>query len=102
MTGKKKGIGPLVKVGVLIGGVWGLYVLWHAHLAAPAILDDDDIKVPERVPVHVGTIAVATLRQYLNADGVVEPEPARGNLPAAGAVRTTPTPSTITEVLCKE
>ena len=93
---------PLVKVGVLIGGVWGLYVLWHTHLATPPILDDDDIKVPERVPVHVGTIAVATLRQYLNADGVVEAEPARGDLPAASAVIATPTPSVITEVDCKE
>src|SRR5580658_2162627 len=102
MSENKKWIGRLIKCVVLLLGVWGLYVLWYAHSTAPPVLDDDDIKVPERVPVHVGTIQLATLHQYLSADGVVEPEPARGESAAASAVISTPTASVITDVYCKE
>jgi multidrug efflux pump subunit AcrA (membrane-fusion protein) len=102
MSPPQKWIGRLIKCVVLLLGVWGLYVLWHAHSTAPPVLDDDDIKVPERVPVHVGTIQLATLHQYLSADGVVEPEPARGELGAASAVVSTPTASVINDVYCKE
>ncbi len=103
MSDNKKWIIPLVKCGVLLLGVWGLYVLWHRQIVTPlVVVDDDDISVAPRVPVHVGTIKLATLHQYVGGDGIVEPEPARGDKAAAVAVITTPGPSLIADVECKE
>jgi multidrug efflux pump subunit AcrA (membrane-fusion protein) len=103
MSANKKWIVPLAKCAVLLLGAWGLYVLWHKQIVTPLnVVDDDDISVAPRVSVHVGTITLATLHQYLSADGTVEAEPARGDKPAAIAVITTPGPSLIADVECKE
>ena len=53
------------------------------------------------VPVHVGKIIRTTLRSYVSAYGVVEPEPA-GEQPAAGANVAPALPGVVTKVNCRE
>jgi membrane fusion protein (multidrug efflux system) len=54
------------------------------------------------VPVHVGQITRATLRAYVEAYGMVEPEPATQGKPPASARVATPVAGIIAEARCEE
>jgi RND family efflux transporter MFP subunit len=90
-------IGFAVLLAVL-GGVWvvGLHPDWiKPHNA------EEQEKSPETdVPVKTALVVRATLRQYVEGYGVVEPEPAMGGKAAAGANVAAPAQGIIAEVLC--
>lgn len=54
------------------------------------------------VGVHVGKITRATLRRYVTAYGIVEPEPPENGKPAAGAYLSAPVGGILAEILCTE
>ena len=82
---------------VIIGLVALAWVIWFK----PAKHEAEEAKAETLVAVHVGKIERATLRAYVTAYGVVEPEPS-GARPAASA-RVTPTVAgVITAVKCTE
>ena len=61
------------------------WLVWFRPIQEPA----EDKKPEAEVPVHVGTITRATLRRYVTAYGMVEPDPkasARVASPVAGVV----------------
>ena len=81
-------------IGVLAGLAW---LIWFR----PANHDEAETKVEPLVTVNVGKIERTTLRAYITAYGVVEPEPP-GARPAASA-RVTPTVGgVVTAVQCAE
>ncbi len=67
----------------------------------PARAEEEDKKPATEVPVHVGRVARATLRSYVTAYGVVEPEPA-GERPAASARIAPAVPGVVVAVNCAE
>lgn len=78
---------------VLCGLAWVLY--------RPAASDEDAAASDTVVAVRLGQIQRTTLRAYVTAYGVVEPEPT-GARPAAGARVTAAVPGAVTEVRCAE
>ncbi len=66
-----------------------------------AASDQEEAGVDTVVAVRLGQIQRTTLRAYVTAYGVVEPEPA-GARPAAGARVTAAVPGVVTEVRCVE
>jgi membrane fusion protein (multidrug efflux system) len=83
----------LVGIGVL--GVLGSLALWGCGGGG------DEATVETDVAVHVGTITRQTLRAWVRAYGVVEPEPP-GVRPTAGAGVSPATPGVVTAVHCAE
>jgi membrane fusion protein (multidrug efflux system) len=83
------------------GAVLALAIL--AALAGPGCRGggDEEAAAPTDVAVHVGKVTRQTLRAWVTAYGVVEPEPP-GVRPTAGA-RVSPTvPGVVTRVACAE
>ncbi len=74
--------------------------LWFVWFK-PAPPPEEEAKVVAEVPVHVGKITRATLRDYVTAYGLVEPEPA-GKLPAANARVASPVAGVVTAAFCAE
>ncbi len=68
----------------------------------PAEFDSATQTAGTEVAVHVGKIAVATLRQYVTAFGTVEPEPGTPGRAAASAKITSPLAGLVAEVKCAE
>ena len=93
-------ITPLVKLCVVAGAAWGLYLLWHKGL--PHCPDEGEGAVETEVAVQVGKISLRTLRHYVSAYGTVEPEPAAAGTPAASAHITAPLAALVAEVNCFE
>jgi len=89
-----KQFGLVIVLAVIAGLVW---LIWFK----PAKHDEEEAKVPTEVAVHVGKITRATLRGYVTAYGVVEPEP-QGERPAASARVAPSVPGLVTEVKCAE
>ncbi len=85
----KKRIFPVLLVSVLASLAW-LVWFWPVKTA------EDDKKPEALVPVQVGKIVRATLRSYVTAYGVVEPEPGAGARLAVGV------PGVVTGVNCVE
>ena len=85
----KKRIAPILLVGVLAGLGW---LVWFR----PVKTAEEDKKPEALVPVQVGKIVRATLRSYVTAYGVVEPEPAAGARLAVGM------PGVVAGVNCAE
>lgn len=85
----KKLIIPVLLVGVLAGLGW---LVWFK----PVNSAEEEKKPEPLVPVHVGKIVRATLRNYVTAYGVVEPEPTASARLAVGV------PGIVTEVHCVE
>jgi membrane fusion protein, multidrug efflux system len=62
----------------------------------------DDEAVVTEVPVHVGTIASATMHRYVASFGTVEPEPPGDGRPAASARVASPIAGLVASVSCEE
>jgi membrane fusion protein (multidrug efflux system) len=62
---------------------------------------DEEAAAPTDVAVHVGKVTRETLRAWVSAYGVVEPEPP-GVRPTAGARVSPSTPGVVTRVACAE
>jgi membrane fusion protein (multidrug efflux system) len=80
---------------VFLGGL-GSLVWWGRGGGGPG-----DAEVETEVAVHVGKVTRQTVRAWVTAYGVVEPEPP-GVRPAAGARVSPATPGVVTAVLCRE
>jgi len=78
-----------------VGGV--AWLVWFK----PAKHEEEDKKPDTEVAVHVGKITRATLRGYVTAYGMVEPEPP-GERPAAGARLAPSVAGVVTAVKCAE
>lgn len=85
----KKLIVPVLLVGVLVGLGW---LVWFRPLKSA----EEEKKPEPLVPVHVGKIVRATVRSYVTAYGVIEPEPTASARLAVGV------PGVVTEVNCVE
>jgi membrane fusion protein (multidrug efflux system) len=86
---------PLVAfVAIVILGGLGSLVWWGR--GGPG-----DAEIETEVAVHVGKVTRQTVRAWVTAYGVVEPEPP-GVRPAAGARVSPPTPGVVTGILCRE
>jgi membrane fusion protein, multidrug efflux system len=88
---------PLVAMAVLaiLGALAGL--AWWTRAGGSS----EEAEIQTEVAVHVGKVTRQTLRAWVTAYGVVEPEPP-GVHPTAGA-RVSPTvPGVVTAVLCRE
>ena len=81
---------------VVAGFVWFAGYVWLKHPKP-----EEEAEVPTVVPVQVGKITRATLRGYVVAYGIVEPEP-RGARPAASARVASAVPGVAAAVLCVE
>ncbi len=83
------------------GGVLALVVLagviWFVWLK-PGGDEATESEPATEVAVHLGKITRATLRAYVTAYGVVEPEPAAGDGPAASASVAPSVPGVVVEV----
>jgi membrane fusion protein (multidrug efflux system) len=71
-------------------------------LAIATAGDQEDEHVATEIPVHVGHITQTTLRAYVAAYGMVEPEPANQGKPPASARVATPVAGIIAEARCEE
>jgi membrane fusion protein (multidrug efflux system) len=80
---------------VIIGG--SAWLFWRK----PAGSAEDEARPETQVAVHVGKLRRATLRAYVTAYGVVEPEPP-GERPAASARVTAALPGVVSLVQCAE
>jgi membrane fusion protein (multidrug efflux system) len=85
----KKRIVPVLLVGVLVGLGW---LVWFRPLKSA----EEEKKPEPLVPVHVGKIVRATVRSYVTAYGVVEPEPTASARLAVGV------PGVVSKVNCVE
>ena len=98
MRGVQTVVGFAVLLAVL-GGVWvvGLHPEWiKPHTA------EEEEKAPDTdVPVKTATIVRATLRQYVEGYGAVEPEPAMAGKPSAATNIAAPAAGLLTDVLCE-
>jgi len=65
-------------------------------------INADDSEIPTEVPVATGTIIQTTLHRYVFAYGIVEPEPATKNQPAASAKLATAVAGVISQIECEE
>ncbi|MBI3798755.1 MAG: efflux RND transporter periplasmic adaptor subunit [Deltaproteobacteria bacterium] len=71
-------------------------------LGIVAVCSQEEEQVVTEVPVRVGQITRATLRAYVAAYGMVEPEPANHGKPPASARVATPVAGVIAEASCEE
>jgi membrane fusion protein (multidrug efflux system) len=71
-------------------------------LGIAAAFGQEEEQVVTEVPVRVGSITRATLRAYVGAYGLVEPEPANQGKPPASARVATPVAGVIAETHCEE
>jgi RND family efflux transporter MFP subunit len=90
----KKTVSILIALGAVTGLAW---LVWFK----PAAHEEDEKKPDTEVAVHVGKITRSTLRGYVTAYGVVEPEPP-GERPAAGARLAPSVTGVVTAVKCAE
>jgi len=88
---------PVLSI-VILAALGGL--AWFVWLK-PAKHEEEEPKAETEVAVHVGKITKATLRGYVTAYGVVEPEPP-GERPAAGARLAPSVAGVVTAVKCAE
>jgi membrane fusion protein (multidrug efflux system) len=79
----------------ILGGLAGV-VWWQGGRD-----ETEEAEIATEVAVHVGTVARQTLRAWVTAYGVVEPEPP-GLRPTAGSRVSPATPGVVTAVLCTE
>lgn len=84
----------LVSSAVLIGLVW---YIWFK----PVPEQSEAAPLETEVPVHVSKIIRTSMRSYVSAYGMVDPEPA-GELPAAGAHVAPALPGLVAKVYCRE
>jgi len=101
----KRPITAVIQLCILGLGAYGVWRL--AHPAPGPYVDPDwqeDLREQSGVDVrvHVGQIERRTLHSYLTAYGTVQPAPARGGMPAAGAAVTAPVSAIVREVACAE
>lgn len=93
----------LLLLAILCSGVWVLRYRpeWLDRTEQPA--DDDEDIDPQKleIPVHGAKVITATLHRYVEAIGVVEPAPARGDQMAGTAEVSSPVPGTIAQILCQ-
>jgi RND family efflux transporter MFP subunit len=83
---------------IVLAAVAGLaWLVWFK----PAQHEEEEKKPDTEVAVHVGKITRATLRGYVTAYGMVEPEPP-GERPAAGARMAPSVAGVVTGVKCAE
>ena len=97
MRGIQTVVGFAVLLAVL-GGVW--VVGLHPEWIKPHAAEEEEMPAETDVPVRTATIVRATLRQYVEGYGAVEPEPASEAKPAAGASIAAPVQGIVAEVLC--
>jgi membrane fusion protein, multidrug efflux system len=91
---------PLVKLCVLAAIGWGLYALWHKGV--PNRAEEPEPTGETEVAVHVGKIALQTLRHGVTAYGTVEAEPGvEGKAPASARIKS-PVAGIVAEVNCFE
>lgn len=77
-------------------------VLWWAWLRSPSQEHGEEEQHHDsEVPVRTGMVSKATLRAYVTAYGVVEPEPP-GDRRASNSKLAPPAPGVVTEVLCAD
>ena len=87
-----------VFITIALAAVAGLgWLVWFK----PAKHEEEEKKPDTEVAVHVGKITKTTLRGYVTAYGVVEPEPP-GERPAAGARLAPSIAGVVTSVKCAE
>ena len=90
----KKTVYIIIALAAVAGLAW---LVWFK----PAKHEEEEKKPDTEVAVHVGKITKATLRGYVTAYGVVEPEPP-GERPAAGARLAPSIAGVVTSVKCAE
>jgi membrane fusion protein (multidrug efflux system) len=90
----KRTLLTITVIAALAGLVWLAWFKFARH-------EQEEPKVETEVAVHVGKITRATLRAYVTAYGVVEPEPP-GERPAASARVAPAVPGVVTAVRCAE
>ena len=88
---------PVFIIIVLTAAAGLAWLVWFK----PAKHEEEEKKPDTEVAVHVGKITKATLRGYVTAYGVVEPEPP-GERPAAGARLAPSIAGVVTSVKCAE
>ncbi len=91
-------IGSVVGMAVL-GGVW--VVTLHGEWLKPHAQTEEEKPAETDVAVRTAAISRATLRQYVEGYGAVEPEPGSGGKPSAGAAIAAPSPGMVAGVLCE-
>jgi len=62
----------------------------------------DEPELPTEVAVHTGKIVKTSLHRYVQAYGMVEPEPASDAKPAASAKIAVPVPGILAQIHCQE
>jgi RND family efflux transporter MFP subunit len=91
-----------IQLCILLGITVGLYTFYRSHDKELPIIDDDDVNVTSQVTVETGKITQRMLRQYADVYGVIEPQPARGDKPAAGASIFMPMAAQVASINCVE
>lgn len=84
---------------VLLGGI-GVMTLRPDWLK-PHEKAEEEKAVETDVPVKTAKVTRATLRRYVEGYGAVEPEPAMGGEPSAGAVIASPLAGMVADVKCE-
>ncbi len=85
----RKRVAFILFIGVSAGLLW---LVWFRPVKAP----EEEKKPEAEVPVHVGKVSRTTLRSYVIAYGMVEPEPKAGARVAVGV------PGVVASVQCVE
>lgn len=92
----------LLQFCVLLALVFGLYRLSIPDKPIPTATtgdnDEDDVRYNPIVPVSIGLVTRTTLREYIDAYGIIEPQPARPGIAAGGASVNSPAPSLVASV----
>ena len=91
-------VGLIVLACVAAGG-W--IVMFHSDWFKPHLSEEGEKEVVTDVPVRAAVVTRATLRHYVEGYGAIEPEPAMGGKPAAGAVISSPVAGLVAQVLCE-
>ena len=84
---------------VLLGGV-GVLTL-RPNWVKPHAQEEAEKPVETDVPVKTSAVTRATLRRHIEGYGAVEPEPAMGGEPSAGAVIASPLAGMVAAVKCE-
>jgi len=84
---------------VLMGGI-GVMTLRPQWLK-PHAQEEEEKAVETDVPVKTAKVTRATLRRHVEGYGAVEPEPAIGGKPSAGAAIASPLAGMVSAVLCE-
>jgi membrane fusion protein (multidrug efflux system) len=84
-------------------GLWLIMVaiLGYSLWSSPAISTEEP-ELATEVAVQTGKVVKTTLRRFVSAYGLVEPEPARGGKPPASSKIAAPLAGLLTQIHCEE